>query len=297
MSDFPLPEPVVTDPIPVAEDLDIQHDTDPEEDQSAARRIPHLGHAMLFFSLMGACILTFQLIVLFAIHGLTAVNLMQHPYALAIALVLAYIATFAIAIPLFSAIWHRPFFQGISWTWRAARLHWWQLLLLGCALSVIAQTLEHLVKTPVTSDISNLLNTPLAAWLTVIFGSLLAPVVEEISFRGFLLPALATAYDWLSLDRTPAGFHRWQSTTAHTIGALLFAAIFSSLGFALLHGGQLHWAVGPLIILFIISLAFSVVRIRTQSVAAAVLVHIAYDAFIFIEVIIATHGFRHLDKL
>jgi hypothetical protein len=31
--------------------LDIQHDTDPAKDHGPARRIPHLGHAILFFSL------------------------------------------------------------------------------------------------------------------------------------------------------------------------------------------------------------------------------------------------------
>jgi hypothetical protein len=45
------------------------------------------------------------------------------------------------------------------------------------------------------------------------------------------------------------------------------------------------------------SLACSAIRIVTRSVAASTLTHIAYNGLIFIEVIIATHGFHHLDKL
>ncbi|MEO7029175.1 MAG: type II CAAX endopeptidase family protein [Acidobacteriaceae bacterium] len=292
MSDLPLPEPVRTD-----QALDIQHDTDPADEHGNAHRIPHLGHALLFFSLMGFCILVVQVLVLFAVHGFTPPAAMQHPYALAAGLMIGYALTFAIAIPAFRAIWGLPFLRGISWTWRAARLRWWKLLLLGCALSVIAQLLERFIKSPVTSDISQLLRNPLAAWLTVILGTLIAPVVEEVAFRGFLLPALATAYDWLALDRTPAGLHRWLRGADHTLGALIFGTLLSSFAFAALHGTQLHWAIGPLVILFVMSLAFSAVRIRTRSVAASTLVHVAYDALIFVEVAIATAGFHHLDKL
>ncbi|MFC6647360.1 hypothetical protein ACFQBQ_17635 [Granulicella cerasi] len=38
-------------------------------------------------------------------------------------------------------------------------------------------------------------------------------------------------------------------------------------------------------------------RIRTHSVAAAVIVHAAYDMLLFCEMAFATGGFQHLDKL
>ncbi len=297
MSDFPLPEPAITEPDATPQVLDIQHDTDPAQDHGIARRIPHMGHALFFFSVLGACVVLVQVGVLFELHASTAAAAMQHAFALFLALMASYAITFAITIPVMPLFWHKSFLEGIHWAWRQARLHWWRLVLIGIALSVVAQQLERLVKTPVTSDIQFLLGTPLHAWVTALLGSLIAPAVEEIGFRGFLLPALATAYDWLSLERTPAGRDRWQRTTAHTTGAFLFAALLSSLAFASLHGSQLHWALGPLFILFLMSLAFSAVRIRTGSVAAATLVHIAYDGFIFLEVMVATHGFRHLGKL
>ena len=136
-----------------------------------------------------------------------------------------------------------------------------------------------------------------SAWFAAIFGALLAPLVEEIAFRGFLLPAVATAYDWVSLDRTPAAYNRWRQTTSHTAPALVLAALISSAAFAALHGSQLHWAHGPIFILFCVALVLSWVRIRFHSVAASALVHISYNGILFLILIIATSGFHHLDKI
>jgi hypothetical protein len=54
MSDQPAVEAVdpqaIVKPLEI-KPLDIQHDTDPADDHGLARRIPHLGHTVLFFSL------------------------------------------------------------------------------------------------------------------------------------------------------------------------------------------------------------------------------------------------------
>lgn len=291
MSDLPLPEPARE------EALDIQHDTDPAQDHGPARRIPHLGHALLFFSLCASCIFFFQIILISAAHLNTPEQIKQHAGLAALGELLGYILTFVIAVPLFPRIWGYSFLEGIHWTSRQARLHWWKLLLTGCALSLLAELADRFLKTPTDSDIIELLRTPLVAWLTAILGSIIAPIVEEVAFRGFLLPALATAYDWCSLERKPSALLQWQQTTNHTPGALVFGAVISSIGFMLLHGMQLHWAYGPLGVLFFMSMAFAGIRIRFRSVAASTLVHIAYDAFLFAQLIVSTGGFRHLESL
>ena len=135
------------------------------------------------------------------------------------------------------------------------------------------------------------------AWGVMLLGTLLAPLMEEIAFRGFLLPALATAYDWLSLDRTPAGVRQWESTTDHTQTGMIFAAIFSSLLFALIHAPQLEYTWGPVALLFGVSLVLAFVRVRTHSVACSTLVHLTYNLTIFLAALVATGGFRHLDRL
>jgi len=295
MSDFPIPDPVA---FPQA--LDIQHDTDPSQDHGIARRIPHLGHAALFFALVVSCVFLAIVVVMVPVMLLHP-NIKSNTSALAqigsLAMLLGYGLTFAIAFPVFPLMWKHSFLDGIHWTWRAARLRWWKLILFGFALSVVAQCAEYFVKVPKDIDILKLLNTPLAAWVTAISGALIAPLVEEIAFRGFLLPAIATAYDWLSLKRTPAALDRWQRTTDNSQLALILATVVSSAAFASLHGFQLHWAFGPVIILFFVAMVLSAVRIRFRSVAASALVHVSYNSLLFIEMFIKTGGFRHLDKL
>jgi membrane protease YdiL (CAAX protease family) len=50
-------------------------------------------------------------------------------------------------------------------------------------------------------------------------------------------------------------------------------------------------------VLFSVSLVLTVVRVQTQSVAASALVHAAYNGFVFLTVLIATGGYRHLDRM
>jgi membrane protease YdiL (CAAX protease family) len=121
----------------------------------------------------------------------------------------------------------------------------------------------------------------------------LAPLTEEIAFRGFLLPALATAYDWLALDRTPAGLQKWENSSMHSTSAVVFAALFSSLPFALLH----YQGWGVVAVLYGVSLVLSFVRIRTHSVACSTLLHSVYNLTIFTAIFFYTSGFHHLERL
>lgn len=293
MSDAPLPE--ITRKIDAVEPLDIQHDTDPEHDHGLARRIPHLGHTALFFFLTGFGVVFCVIVALIAVHGLA--NAPEHPFAAVLGQTGGYLGALAIAIPVFPLLWTVSFWQGIHWTPRQARLHWWQLLLAGVALSLFAQVGQHFFHSTVETDILKLFKTPLSAWVTVIAGTFVWTTFEEIAFRGFFLTSIAIAYDWLALDRTPAGLDRWTRSTAISPAAWTFGAVISSIAFAAIHGFQLHGSKGPLLILFAVSLVFSFVRIRLRSVAASTLVHMAYDGLIFVEMIIGTSGFRHLDKL
>jgi uncharacterized protein len=292
MSDLPLPEPT-----PSADALDIQHDTDPEQDQGPARHIPHLGHAVLFFTMSFLCLALSVTTVFAALHLFTEEEIARHPLALFLSQCLSYVLALTASAFLFPVLWRRSFLRGISWTARAAKRFWWQLVLLGFLLSGIAQGCDYFIHSNDASDISILLHTRLSAWVLTLLAPTLAPLMEEVAFRGFLLPSLATAYDWLLLERTPAGIARWQQSTQKSQAALVFGAVISSIAFALIHSSQLHGAKGPVAVLFFTSLAFSAVYVRFRSVAASTLVHMAYNGLIFIELLVQSGGYRHLDKL
>jgi membrane protease YdiL (CAAX protease family) len=278
MSNLPVPEAVE----PKA--LDIQHDTDPAQDHGPARRIPHIGHAILFFSL------AFFLVNLcaLAVFSLAHIHLdvaSQHPGMALAAQALAYIITLGISFWVFPQMWEVSFLRGIHWNALAARRYWYLVIPAGILLSATAQVALHFLPEPKSTPFDSLLTNPHSAWLLVAFAVFLAPLTEEIAFRGFLLPALATAYDWLSLERTPAGLDRWLQSSIHSTSALLFAAIFSSIPFVLLHANQLSHDWGVLGVLYGVSLALSYMRIRTHSVACSVLMHATYNFSIFAVVI------------
>lgn len=279
------------------EALDIQHDTDPAQDHGPAKRIPHLGHAILFFS-MAALALALCLTVFWSVaHIHTDEAALAHPGLALGAQAVAYALTLLAAAWLFPHLWQQSFLRGIHWNTIALRRYWYWMVGGGILLTVAAQGALHFITAPSHDPIQDLMTTAHGAWLTAAFGVLLAPLTEEIAFRGFLLPALATAYDWLALERSPAGLARWQSSSLHSTSALVFAAIFSSVPFALLHAGQLSHAWGVVSVLYFVSLAFSFARIRLHSVSCSTLMHLTYNLTIFILIGVSTTGFRHLQQL
>jgi membrane protease YdiL (CAAX protease family) len=134
-------------------------------------------------------------------------------------------------------------------------------------------------------------------WLVTAFGTLLAPMFEEIAFRGFLLPAFAIAYDWLSLPRTPAARELWHRTTNLTRASLVFSTLLTSVLFMLLHGQQLGYTWTALSVLFCVSIVLTIVRLKTNSVACSTLVHATYNLSVFLSLFLATGGYRHLDRI
>ena len=266
------------------------------------RRIPHLGHAILFVSYAGLILILAQAILLGSFtHALqdsqkVATSILQ-PKLLVASMAVAYIATLITSWFFFPLLWHRSFPEGLQWNFAAARRNLFKLIGVGLVLGWTVQAISSLIPVPKSIPMDNFFRTPSDVWLVTLFGTLLAPAFEEIAFRGFLLPAFAIAYDWLSLPRTPVALQRWQTTTNLSTAGLLFSAIVTSILFALLHAEQLAHAWGALFVLFCVSLLLTFVRIRTKSVACSALVHACYNLSVFIALFIVTGGYRHLDRI
>ena len=109
-----------------------------------------------------------------------------------------------------------------------------------------------------------------SALLLAAFAILVAPLMEEIMFRGFLYP----------------GFARW-------MGAVPSILITAS-AFTLLHGSQLGYSWAPLLLIFVVGLALTVTRAVTKSVATCVIIHMTYNFVLMAQTFIFTHGFRQM---
>jgi membrane protease YdiL (CAAX protease family) len=131
------------------------------------------------------------------------------------------------------------------------------------------------------------------------FGVTIAPFFEEMFFRGFLLPALCTACDWIS-EKMKHSLPRPLDASGHpqwSLPAMIIGSVLTSLPFAGLHVDQQGHSLGPFLLLIVVSLILCAVRLRIRSLAASTLVHASYNFFIFSLTLVVTGGFRHFDKM
>jgi hypothetical protein len=274
----------------------------PGQDHAAPqRRIPHLGHALVFVSFTGVLLVLLELVLAAlgrspgSVHG--GVTTLLRPRLQIALLATTYLTSLLAAWFFFPQLWQRCFLDGIEWHWSTARNQAGRLLALGLLVGMMMQVIARFITPPKTLPIDEFFLSPADAWLITLFGTVLAPMFEEICFRGFLLPGCAIAYDWLCLPRTPEARTRWQTTTTLTPAALAFSAVLTSIVFALLHTSQVAHLWNALLVLFAISLLLTWVRLKTGSVAASTLVHGAYNGFVFLMVILQTGGYRHLERM
>jgi membrane protease YdiL (CAAX protease family) len=205
-----------------------------------------------------------------SLHRLGLTRLFQEPLFLLPPQTLSYIATLCFMFLVVRRGTERRFWDAVKWRWPQSAFY---LFLLGLGLSILVQAGSAFLPIPKSLPIDQFFKTTRSAWLLAIFGTIVAPFFEELFFRGFFYPAL---YRHL-------GF----------AGAL----VINSAIFALFHEGQLAHAWAPLTVLFIVGMALTLVRAKTQSVACSFLVHSAYNTFLFASIFVVTGGFRHMDKL
>jgi membrane protease YdiL (CAAX protease family) len=263
------------------------------------RRIPNLLH---LFLLLG--------ITIFALFLGEGVLAALHPHAISEALqnqrlqlyvnIGTYVVALAIAAVAFPLLWHKTFLSGISFNRRQAP-PW--LIVVGLVLGFLSQGASSILPMPRDAPIEKIFATPGIIWVVTVFGVIVAPIFEEIVFRGFLLPGLAIVIDYLRLPR-PADpleamsvLTTWRASTSFSRGALIASSLITSLCFALIHAPQLAFAWTSVGLLVCVSLVLCWVRIRFQSVAASTVVHISYNLSIFVTLFVATGGYRHLEKM
>jgi len=213
--------------------------------------------------------------------------------------ILLYGIALAGAVPFFRMAWGKSLLDGLHWHAHTAyRLRY---RLVGAALicNVIAMLGNWVLPFPQHAPIDKMFTTSSDAWLLMIFGVTIAPFCEETIFRGFLLPAMATSWDWCS-ERITGHEPRPLDAEGNPVwspGAMIFAALTVSAPFALMHSEQVAKAWGPLLLLYCVSLILCTVRLATRSLAASTLVHSAYNFMLFAVMFAETDGFRHMDKM
>lgn len=167
--------------------------------------------------------------------------------------------------------YRQPFAAGVRWNWPAHRIWVWPAA--GLLLATVVQLAERVVPMPNNMPIEKFFSTPLNAYLMGLLGVVIAPVVEELFFRGFLYPVVARRFGLIG-------------------GVLLTGAVF-----AVFHAGQLGYTWAPLLIMLFVGVTLTAVRAVTKSVAASTLTHITYNFVLMATLWIATGHFHHLERM
>jgi len=126
------------------------------------------------------------------------------------------------------------------------------------------------MKTPENIPMEELFKYRQTAMLFMAMAVLVAPLVEETLFRGYLYPLFARSFGVAP-------------------GILITGVLFG-----LMHGAQLGWTWSLVSILILVGIIFTIVRARTGSVFASYLMHLGYNSLISIFAILGTHGFTKL---
>jgi membrane protease YdiL (CAAX protease family) len=265
------------------------------------RLIPNLGHVLLFFVLAVVLLGVGQVLGVYVIEHL---GLFGHKTFSALAQLAdddarlsipiqtsCYGLIVLVVIPVFTLLWNEPFSMGVQWRGETAKRRFLALALLGLAAGFGISLLGNYLPMPKDPPIIQaMLKTPLGAWMMLIFGVTAAPMLEELAFRGFLLPGLINCFQWLARKGAISdGAVRWLGIPV--------SVLLTSFGFALMHSAQVSHAWGPLVLIGTVSVVLCTVRLTLKSVAAGVVVHAAYNFTLFAAVLAETGGFRHLDKL
>jgi uncharacterized protein len=204
-------------------------------------------------------------------------QVMSFPLVAFASQMLAYVLTFGFMFTTATRNTAAGFSTAVRWNWPRA---WAFYLLLGVAFCIALQLLANALPMPRKIEMDIFFQTPLRAWILSICGMSLVPVFEEMFFRGFLYPVLARRL------------------------GLILAVILTAVPFVMIHVPQLEdpkmafansW--GAILVISIIGFALTIVRAVKKSVAAGVLMHMAYNGFTSVLAMVSTGGFRHLERL
>ena len=178
--------------------------------------------------------------------------------------------------------------------WRAIQPHIGQLLrnpllylLSGCGLSLFVAIVSSQMNTPKDLPMEELFKYRQTALLFMAMAVLVAPLVEETLFRGYIYPSLAR-FTCSILE-----FRGVKHATALR-GGVAVSILLTGILFGSLHGYQLGWTPGLVGMLVFVGIVFTTVRAWTGSVLASYLMHLGYNSLISFFAILGTHGFTKL---
>lgn len=185
-----------------------------------------------------------------------------------------------------------PFWRSLGWKKLQAdpvlgKGNPWMYFLSGCGLALFVALASARVKNVDHVPIQELFKNRTGAMLLMSMAVLVAPLVEETIFRGYLYPLFASKFSGLAEVLGADSARALRYGTA--IGIFVTGTLFG-----LMHGAQLGWTWELVGLLSLVGVIFTFARAWTGTVFASFLLHLGYNSMIAITSIIATRGFTHM---
>lgn len=163
-----------------------------------------------------------------------------------------------------------PFWQGLAWRGLTSN----QVLgfvLGGIALGVLIAHAPTLLPDREKFPLEELFSSPHAAYAVSIFAIFVAPVIEEVIFRGVLF----------------AFFER--------LGGLRLAIAVTAVLFAGLHVPEYWGAWNHVLLIGVVALTLSLARGLTGSLAPSIILHLSYNLSLMVALFFSSQHFRALQ--
>ena len=229
-------------------------------------------------ALLGTFVISIVLVGIFAAFGMTPTSLQNSSNNKSLFLIVNQ-AILSLGLLAYLAAQIRVRFQSPFWRtigWRPLhtgtiprRIAYISLVLGGFSISLLVQLASAALQTKAKLPIQEYFQDPRSALLLMLMSILLAPLVEETIFRGYLYPVLARSFG---------------------VGA---GVVITGTLFGLLHAPQLWGGWGQISLLIGVGIIFTAARAISRTVVASYILHVSYNSFLFIAFLVASHGLRH----
>jgi len=159
----------------------------------------------------------------------------------------------------------KPVFASLGW--RRTAIRPLLLVVAGAALAMAISALAAVIHTPkVKSPIDEITKTPLSLAVFAVMAVTIAPLFEELFFRGFIQPLLSRSF-------------------GVTAGVILTAVLFGAL-----HAPEYSWAWQYALAVTIAGAVFGWIRARTQSIIPSTIMHGGYNLVFIVALIYMKYG-------
>jgi membrane protease YdiL (CAAX protease family) len=256
-------------------------------------------------------------------------NVALHPVVLLATQLWAYVIAFFCARIIIEAKTGRSLMSSIEWNFPAS-LRVPHMLFGGILLAIFVLASSQFLPMPKGLPVEKMFQTRTSAIGSMLFAILVAPLAEEVFFRGILWGGIHTSLGdargrrrlavvlfVLTLIFAAVAARGGGSAYGMFAPLLLLTALFVLMGgveaatfdarnqratavvltgaaFAFVHGAQLGNSWAPVLVILVVGLVLTTARALLNSVAASWIMHTGYNGTLFLLMWAQTQGFRKL---